>query len=227
MAQVANAQKSTGPVTELGKAAAARNAILHGLTSNCETLDGEPENLRRVSGAGTKVSVRVPEGDMTRAEEALARVGCEDINPRLLVRDLPLSRRQMVEIAKALVKTPRLLILDEATSALTSEDVERVFGTLRGLRDKGLSILTISHRMQEIEALADHCSVFRNGMHIDTFRQGDRTSAEIVTMMIGRDISAHFPPKPPARTRPERVAASPSPLRADQPTLAHPLRLVL
>jgi ribose transport system ATP-binding protein len=97
-------------------------------------------------------------------------------------------------------------LIDEATSALTSEDVDRVFATLRGLRDEGLSILTISHRMQEIEALADHCSVFRNGMHIDTFPQGDRTSAEIVTMMIGRDLSAHFPPKPPARARPERVA---------------------
>lgn len=130
-----------------------------------------------------------------RAEELLARIGCEDVNPLSRVRDLPLSRRQMVEIAKALAKDPTLLILDEATSALTAADVETVLETLRRLRDDGISILTISHRMHEIEAVADMCSVFRNGQHIETFSQGSRSSQEIVQMMIGRKISAHFPPK--------------------------------
>ncbi|MEM6615749.1 MAG: sugar ABC transporter ATP-binding protein [Pseudomonadota bacterium] len=137
-----------------------------------------------------------------RAEELLARIGCEDVNPLSRIRDLPLSRRQMVEIAKALAKDPTVLILDEATSALTAADVDTVFGILRRLRDDGISILTISHRMHEIEAVADRCSVFRNGRHIETFDQGARTEGEIVQMMIGREISAHFPPKPP---RPEAV----------------------
>ncbi len=132
-----------------------------------------------------------------RAEQLLARIGCEDVNPLSRVRDLPLSRRQMVEIAKALAKEPTVLILDEATSALTAADVDTVFGILRRLRDDGISILTISHRMHEIEAVADRCSVFRNGRHIETFDQGARTEGEIVQMMIGREISAHFPPKPP------------------------------
>ncbi len=132
-----------------------------------------------------------------RAEELLARIGCEDVNPMSRVRDLPLSRRQMVEIAKALAKDPSVLILDEATSALTAADVETVFDILRRLRDDGISILTISHRMHEIEAIADMCSVFRNGQHIETFQQGARTEGEIVQMMIGREITAHFPPKPP------------------------------
>jgi len=131
-----------------------------------------------------------------RAEELLARIGCEDVNPLSRVRDLPLSRRQMVEIAKALAKDPTVLILDEATSALTAADVERVFDILRRLRGEGISILTISHRMHEIEAIADMCSVFRNGRHIETFAQGARTEADIVQMMIGREITAHFPPKP-------------------------------
>ena len=130
-----------------------------------------------------------------RAEELLARIGCEDVNPLMRVRDLPLSRRQMVEIAKALAKNPTVLILDEATSALTAADVDKVFRILHQLRDDGLSILTISHRMHEIEAVADMCSVFRNGRHIETFRQGDRSADAIVQMMIGREISAHFPPK--------------------------------
>jgi ribose transport system ATP-binding protein len=131
-----------------------------------------------------------------RAEELLARVGCEDINPLMQVKQLPLSRRQMVEIAKALGRDPRLLILDEATSALTAADVEKVYGILHGLRDAGLSLLYISHRMHEIEALADTCSVFRNGQHIDTFPKGARTDEQIVQMMIGREWRNVYPPKP-------------------------------
>ena len=131
-----------------------------------------------------------------RAEDLLAQVGCEDIDPRMQVRSLPLSRRQMVEIAKAIGRSPRLLILDEATSALTAADVEKVYGILQGLRDRGLCLLYISHRMHEIEALADTASVFRNGQHIDTFAMGARTDDEIVQMMIGRDIANAYPPKP-------------------------------
>jgi ribose transport system ATP-binding protein len=130
-----------------------------------------------------------------RAEEILARINCEDVNPRSRVRDLPLSRRQLVEIAKALSRNPSVLILDEATSALTATDVETVLSLLRKLRDEGLCILKISHRMHEIEAVADMCSVFRNGQHIETFKQDSHSAADIVQMMIGREISAHFPAK--------------------------------
>ena len=118
--------------------------------------------------------------------------------PRSRVKDLPLSRRQLVEIAKALALRPRLLILDEATSALTAADVERVFRLLHELRREGLALLYISHRMHEIAALADTCSVFRNGRHVETFAHGTRTDQEIVRMMIGRDITQVYPPKPAA-----------------------------
>lgn len=131
-----------------------------------------------------------------RAEELLATIGCEDVNPLMRVRDLPLSRRQMVEIAKALGKNPKILILDEATSALTSADVEKVYAMLARLKAAGVAILYISHRMHEIEALADTASVFRNGHHIETFAKGARSNDQIVQLMIGREISAHFPPKP-------------------------------
>jgi ribose transport system ATP-binding protein len=131
-----------------------------------------------------------------RAEELLARVGCEDINPIELVRNLPLSRRQMVEIAKALGRNPKLLILDEATSALTAADVERVYGILHQLRKDGLALLYISHRMHEIQELADTVSVFRNGRHVSTFPSGEYSGREVVQMMIGREMSAVYPPKP-------------------------------
>jgi len=137
-----------------------------------------------------------------RAEELLAQIGCEDVNPLMRARDLPLSRRQMVEIAKAIGKRPQLLILDEATSALTSADVEKVYAMLARLKTAGVAILYISHRMHEIEALADVASVFRNGRHIETFARGERSNDEIVQLMIGREISAHFPPKPAPRALP-------------------------
>ena len=130
------------------------------------------------------------------AVEALARAGAEDIHPLALVKDLPLSRRQMVEIAKALARNPRILILDEATSALTAADVTRIFAVLKRLRSEGLALLYISHRMHEIAELADECTVFRNGRYVATYKAGTKTDNEVVELMIGREYSHIFPPKP-------------------------------
>ena len=130
------------------------------------------------------------------AEEALARAGAGDIHPQALVKDLPLSRRQMVEIAKALARKPRILILDEATSALTAADVSKIFAVLKRLRSEGLALLYISHRMNEIAELADECTVFRNGRNVATYTAGTKSDNEVVEMMIGREYSHVFPPKP-------------------------------
>jgi ribose transport system ATP-binding protein len=134
------------------------------------------------------------------AEEVLHRVGCGDIHPDERVKDLPLSRQQMVEIAKALVRSPRLIIMDEATSALTARDVEHLYRIVRGLREQGVAVLYISHRMPEISALADICSVFRNGKHIETFPMSSRTTEEIVPMMIGREVARAYPAKQESST---------------------------
>jgi ribose transport system ATP-binding protein len=137
------------------------------------------------------------------AEEALERAGAPDIHPMALVKDLPLSRRQMVEIAKALARKPRVLILDEATSALTAADVAKVFVVLKRLREEGLALLYISHRMHEIAELADESTVFRNGSNVATYLAGTKTDNEVVEMMIGREYSHIFPPKPIARAKAE------------------------
>ncbi|WP_114812146.1 sugar ABC transporter ATP-binding protein [Paraburkholderia kururiensis] len=131
-----------------------------------------------------------------QAEAALARAGAPDINPLAKVRDLPLSRQQMVELAKGLAHEPRILILDEATSALTAADVARVIEVLKRLRDEGLALLFISHRMHEVKALADECTVYRNGRHVMSFEAGTRTDNEVVEMMIGRKYQHAFPPRP-------------------------------
>lgn len=135
------------------------------------------------------------------AEQALARAGAEDIHPLSLVKDLPLSRRQLVEIAKALARKPRILILDEATSALTSTDVTKIFAVLKRLRSEGLALLYISHRMHEIAELADVCTVFRNGQKIQTYKAGTKTDREVVELMIGREYKNIFPPKPKPKSK--------------------------
>jgi ribose transport system ATP-binding protein len=128
-------------------------------------------------------------------EELLDKVGASDIHPDAPVGDLPLSRRQMVEIAKALSRHPKILILDEATSALTAADVDKVFALLKQLKSEGMAIIYISHRMHEIAELADDCTVFRNGRYVETFTAGSKTDSEIVELMIGREYSSVFPPR--------------------------------
>jgi ribose transport system ATP-binding protein len=129
------------------------------------------------------------------AEEALARAGADNIHPLALVKDLSLSRRQMVEIAKALARKPRILILDEATSALTATDVTKIYAVLKRLRADGLALVYISHRMHEITELADECTVFCNGRSVASYVAGAKTDNEIVELMIGREYNAVFPPR--------------------------------
>ena len=131
------------------------------------------------------------------AEQALARAGADNIHPLALVKDLSLSRRQMVEIAKALARKPRILILDEATSALTAADVTKIYGVLKRLRAEGLALVYISHRMHEISELADECTVFCNGRSVATYAAGTKTDNEVVELMIGREYDAVFPARTP------------------------------
>src|ERR1700754_373287 len=150
-----------------------------------------------------------------QAEAALARAGAADINPLAKVRDLPLSRQQMVELAKGLAHAPRILILDEATSALTAADVARVIEVLKRLREEGLALLFISHRMHEGKALADECTVYRNGRHVMSFEAGTRTDNEVVEMMIGRKYQHAFPDNPA-----DKLAGNLAHNPAAQPVLA-------
>lgn len=152
-----------------------------------------------ISGPPRKFGLIDRRAQRRQAEQALANAGADDIHPLALVKDLPLSRRQIVEIAKALARNPRILILDEATSALSAGDVERVFSVLKRLRNEGLASLYISHRMHEIAELADVCSVFRNGQKVATYAAGTKTNKEVVEMMIGREYKNVFPAKPVAK----------------------------
>src|SRR4026209_1785473 len=107
------------------------------------------------------------------------------------------TRGLVVRTAKPRPGKPRLLILDEATSALTAADVTKIYGVLKRLRADGLALLYISHRMHEINELADECTVFCNGRSVASFAAGTKNDNEIVELMIGREYSAVFPPRTP------------------------------
>ncbi|MBY6114080.1 sugar ABC transporter ATP-binding protein [Mameliella alba] len=180
----------------------ASDAARHGLVCIFQELSIVPD-LNVAANICLADPPRTRLGLIDRREQArLARATLKemgvglDIDVRSKVADLPLSKRQIVEIAKAVIRKPKVLILDEATSALTAADVEPVMALLRRLRDEGTLILFISHRMHEVEALADTCSVFRNGAHVETFATGSRSDDEIVQMMIGKPLSQIFPAKP-------------------------------
>lgn len=132
-----------------------------------------------------------------QTRELLASLSFPEIDPGVIVRDLPLAERQLIEIAKAIGRRPSVLILDEATSALGARDVERLFQVLHQLRDQGMAIVFISHRMEEVRALCDRATIFRDGTDVGTVDVDRMSSDEIVRLMIGRELRDVFPPRPP------------------------------
>lgn len=122
-------------------------------------------------------------------------VGLGDVRPATHAGQLSLTQRQLLEIAKGFAKTPRILLLDEATASLPGNDVDRLFKIIANARREGLTVIYISHRMSEIERIADRCSVLRNGQLIETFPTLSRSHDEICRMLAGREISQVFPPR--------------------------------
>jgi ribose transport system ATP-binding protein len=135
------------------------------------------------------------------AEEALAKLGLGHIDPRSPVSHLPLDQRQMVEITKASMQRPKILILDEATSSLGAAEVDRLFGLVRQLRDQGTTVIVITHRMHEVWALADSMTILRDGRTVGRYGIGEIDQRRAVSLMAGRDITAAFPDKGLAETK--------------------------
>jgi inositol transport system ATP-binding protein len=126
--------------------------------------------------------------ELNRRTRALLDGLAIDIDPGTEVGALPIALRQMVEIARALSYESRLVIMDEPTSALTERDAERLFGVIRDLRARGVGIFYVTHRMEELFALADEISVLRDGRHVSTGRAGDLSRDELIRMMVGREL---------------------------------------
>jgi rhamnose transport system ATP-binding protein len=133
-----------------------------------------------------------------RAVELLSRVGSK-IEPETEARHLSMPQQQLVEIARALGAGAKVLIFDEPTASLTTREVDLLLGLVRNLRDQGVGIIYISHRLEEIFRVADRVTVLRDGQTVGTREVGKTgvplTEAELIRMMVGREISTIFTPK--------------------------------
>ena len=125
-----------------------------------------------------------------------------DIDPRQPMEQLSIANQQLVEIAKTLSMNCRVLILDEPTSALTEREADILFGLLRRLAANGTGIVYISHKLNEIFSLTDRITVLRDGKYIGTKITSQTTPAEIIRMMVGRELSDFYPPKSGERGEP-------------------------
>ncbi|MEU4403609.1 multiple monosaccharide ABC transporter ATP-binding protein [Streptosporangium sp. NPDC023963] len=132
------------------------------------------------------------------AAELLERVGLRE-NPVTASMDIGVGKQQLVEIAKALSKKVRLLILDEPTASLNDEDSAHLLNLLRGLREEGITSVIISHKLNEIRAIADSTTILRDGRTIETLdMSNDQVSEDrIISGMVGRDLENRYPPHEP------------------------------
>jgi rhamnose transport system ATP-binding protein len=133
-----------------------------------------------------------------RATELLQRVGAS-IDPRRLVTSLSMPEQQLVEVAKAIGADARIVIMDEPTASLTEREVERLFNVIAVLKRGGVGIIYISHRLEEVFAIADRITVLRDGETVETCPRAGVDRAALIRMMVGRELSAVFPKRPVKR----------------------------
>ncbi|HEX9439187.1 MAG TPA: sugar ABC transporter ATP-binding protein, partial [Roseiflexaceae bacterium] len=128
-----------------------------------------------------------------RARELLHELDADDLDPLQKVSGLSVGNQQRVEIAKALSQSARVLIMDEPTAALTQRDADRLFAIVRRLRERGVAVIYISHRLEEVFLLADRVTVLRDGQVVGTQPVGATSQPELIRMMVGRTLDALFP----------------------------------
>ena len=141
-----------------------------------------------------------------RATQALSALGL-DLNPRKLVKELRVAEQQMVEVAKALSLDARILIMDEPTAALTEHEIKELFATIRSLKKKGVAIVYISHRMEELFEIGDRVTVLRDGCSVGTYDVTAISKSELIRLMVNRELTDLFPK--------EKVARGPEVLRLE------------
>ena len=117
------------------------------------------------------------------------------VDPKRIMSTMPVSQRQMVEIAKAVSYHSKVIVFDEPTSSLTEEEVEHLFRIINMLRDRGVGIIYISHKMAEIKRISDYITVMRDGAHVVTKPSSELEMADIIRYMVGRELTNQFPPK--------------------------------
>jgi ABC-type sugar transport system ATPase subunit len=136
-----------------------------------------------------------------RAQTLLGQAGFGSIDPRAVVGRLPVARRQMIEIAKALAAAPRILVLDEPSAVLGGDDLDQLFALIRSLRADGVLVIYVSHRLDEIMQIADRVTVIKDGRVVGDTPTAQTSPEEIVRLMAGRRLEQVFPARRPSPGR--------------------------
>lgn len=129
-----------------------------------------------------------------QAQIILDKLG-SNINPKTIVKNLSIAQKQMIEIAKALSKKAKILIMDEPTSSIGEEETKKLFKIIHDLKKQDIAIVYITHRMGEIDHIADYITIFRDGKFIGEYLKNDINQEEIINLMVGRKITEQFPSK--------------------------------
>ena len=128
-----------------------------------------------------------------KAKNVLVSLGFGNIPVNKVVSELSVAHQQVVEICKALARESSVLILDEPTAVLASSEVEQLFKLLKELRAKGVAIIYISHRLEEIFRLCDRITVMKDGCYVGTYETSELDDKKLVSLMIGRTLESYFP----------------------------------
>jgi ribose transport system ATP-binding protein len=169
---------------------AAGVAVVHQEYSSVPTLS-VAENL--VLGQTGVSALWLPHRLNARARKLLAAVGLEHIDPALPVEALSVAEKQLLEIARLLVRDARILIFDEPTAALADREIERVLAVIKRLASEGRSIIYVTHRLPEVFRIADRVTVFRNGRSLPSRLTSELNVDAVITMMLGRELETMFP----------------------------------
>lgn len=130
-----------------------------------------------------------------KTKEQLERLGFGDIDPSAKVGDLSVAYQQVVEICKSLTRNSKIIIFDEPTAVLTFSEIEKLFKVIRKLKDDGVSVVYISHRLEEVFELCDTITVLKDGCNVKTLPASSIDKLGLVSLMIGREITQLFPPR--------------------------------
>ncbi|MBR5577694.1 MAG: ATP-binding cassette domain-containing protein [Lachnospiraceae bacterium] len=139
--------------------------------------------------------IMVDEHKMKRDTEAIFKELGINVDVHRIMGDMPVSQRQMVEIAKAVSYNSKVIVFDEPTSSLTEEEVEHLFEIIDMLRNKGVGIIYISHKMAEIKRISDEITIMRDGQWVATKPAAELEMNDIIRLMVGRELTNQFPPK--------------------------------
>ena len=142
-----------------------------------------------------KGGIMVDEAKMYKDTKAIFEELGINVDPKRIMSTMPVSQRQMVEIAKAVSYNSKVIVFDEPTSSLTEEEVEHLFHIINMLRDRGVGIIYISHKMAEIKRISDYITIMRDGGYVITKPSKELEMADIIRYMVGRELTNQFPPK--------------------------------